>query len=122
MFVEAANRSAAGVEVVRFGTAAALYHSLDEAGSTPSLVITDARLPDASATDVVEHLAGRQGARWIPVVVMSGLADPQVIEQCYAHGASGFVLKPAGFGELCEVVGVLCRYWIDAVELPGDPG
>jgi DNA-binding NarL/FixJ family response regulator len=122
MFVEAANRAAPDVEVVRFATASALYRSLDEAESAPSLVITDARLPDASATDVVEHLAGRRGACWTPVVVMSGLADPRVVQECYANGAVGFVLKPSGFGELCEVVEVLCRYWIGAVELPGDPG
>ncbi|MDY7099810.1 MAG: response regulator [Actinomycetota bacterium] len=120
MFAEAANRVATDVRVVRFATASAMYESFDPGAAPPLLVVTDARLPDASAVDVIERVIGRSGMPWTPVVVMSGLADPSLIAECYTAGASGFLVKPAGFGELCDAVGTLISYWSATVTLPDD--
>src|SRR3954453_8076225 len=57
----------------------------------PTVVLMDQRLPDMSGLDVLEKLRTDAAPRYIPVILVSGLAQQLVDGD---HGADGVLAKP----------------------------
>ena len=70
---------------------AALHHDLD-------LVLLDYHLPDMSGLDAL-HLFGKNHPE-LPVVMISGSDNPQIMRLVMANGAAGFVSKAGKSQEL----------------------
>jgi DNA-binding NarL/FixJ family response regulator len=78
------------VEVLEAGTVAqCLAMSGDEPG--PQLVLLDMYLPDCDPGEVVRRV--KVGFDGVPVVVVSGDEDPQLVRSAIDAGASGYVPK-----------------------------
>jgi DNA-binding response OmpR family regulator len=60
----------------------------------PALIILDLRLPDFDGLAVCEQLADALETCTIPVIVLSGLGQPDVLRRCRAAGCRYFVRKP----------------------------
>jgi two-component system phosphate regulon response regulator PhoB len=72
----------------------------------PDLVILDLRMPRMSGLEVCREL--RAGARTahVPIIMLTGHARRQDLEQAYAAGATEYVVKPFSPRELLERVEV----------------
>jgi response regulator NasT len=57
----------------------------------PDLIITDVKMPGMTGLEAVSALFLEQA---MPVVVATGHADPEWVEQARAVGAFGYLLKP----------------------------
>jgi len=55
----------------------------------PDIALIDLSLGDESGLDLIQELTGRD----IPVLIYSMHEDPEVVEQCFIRGASGYVTK-----------------------------
>lgn len=75
---------------------------LIEEGFVPDLVMLDLRLPDAIGISGLLQLRARLPEA--PVVVISALAQPQVVASVLAGGAAGFVPKDATAQTLHEAL------------------
>ncbi len=62
-------------------------------GENPSVVLMDLQLPDRSGMEVLKFIRSHDETKNIPVVMFSGSATKQVIEEAIALGANAFVLK-----------------------------
>lgn len=70
----------------------------------PALVLLDLRLPDMDGVEVLERLRGDPTTTGLPVAVVSGGAEPEVIERLQAAGVSEIMMKPFDVTRLLAVV------------------
>jgi CheY-like chemotaxis protein len=64
------------------------------ADGQPDLILLDNRLPDADGQEVLRELTATPATAAIPVIIVSGDADPEVIENLRAAGAVDYLVKP----------------------------
>lgn len=60
----------------------------------PNLILLDVVMPGVSGLEVLRQIREMEGAELLPVILVTGTADLDVLEHGYAMGASDFVLKP----------------------------
>lgn len=78
----------------------------------PALVLLDLKMPVKSGFDVLRWIRGQPDLRALVVVVMSASANQADVDQAYALGANGFVIKPTGADQLAELVRALHEFWM----------
>ncbi len=83
-------RLVAGVDSVRVAPDLHGAIALLEEGAAPDVILLDLNLPDVSGLDGLIRL--KQAAR-APVIVVSSIAEPQVMRAAIKAGAAGFVPK-----------------------------
>ena len=70
-------------------------HGLEMVGTEhPSLVILDLRLPDMDGFSICEKLADSSATCDIPVIILSGMEQPDIIRRARLAGCFYFVRKP----------------------------
>jgi CheY-like chemotaxis protein len=60
----------------------------------PSLIVLDVRLPDIDGLAICQQLADSPETCGIPVIILSGMARPDIIRRSRAAGCTYFVRKP----------------------------
>ena len=60
----------------------------------PKLILLDLRLPDTDGLSVCEELVDSADTWDIPVIIVSGRDDSDIVRQCRAAGCRFFVHKP----------------------------
>lgn len=81
---------AAGFDVATFASGEEFCFSLESL--RPECLVLDLRMPGMSGLDVLRFL-DQSGFR-MPVIVISGDSEPQIIAQCLSAGASSYLCKP----------------------------
>ncbi len=69
----------------------------------PRLVITDVQLGDGSGIDLVRALRSKYGVD-LPVIVVSGESDSEIVERIKGAGATKYLTKPVGRKKLFEEI------------------
>jgi DNA-binding response OmpR family regulator len=67
------------------------------------LMILDVFLPDGSGMDVLRYLRGELGST-VPVLLLTGHRQPDLVARAEAAGADGYVTKPFGISDLLAEV------------------
>ncbi|KLU61034.1 sensor histidine kinase TodS [Peptococcaceae bacterium CEB3] len=70
----------------------------------PDLLILDHRLPDMTGNAIIEHLPQIQS---IPIIVISGYLDPEILPRYESLGVSKILAKPIDLALLLEQVSQL---------------
>lgn len=78
----------------------------------PRLVLLELRLPRLDGIEVVRALRASPRTATIPIVGLSSSVEPREVSQCYQAGANSCVEKPVEFGQLCEALDAVGRYWL----------
>ncbi len=75
------------------------------------LLVLDLNLPGRQGLDLLTDV--RASPRWqkLPVVVFSGVADPEVVQRSYELGANCFVRKPQTVVELAPAIRAIEQFW-----------
>ncbi len=60
----------------------------------PVLIVLDLRLPDMNGLEVCEELADSTDTCEIPVIILSGMEQPDLLRRCRSAGCYYFVSKP----------------------------
>jgi DNA-binding response OmpR family regulator len=63
-------------------------------GETPSVVLLDLRLPDMDGFELCRELVDDEATCEIPVIILSGLEQPDIIRRSRAAGCCYYVRKP----------------------------
>lgn len=58
----------------------------------PDIVISDLRLPDSDGVETVKRIKGCVGD--VPIIVFSGSASPDIVQECYKEGIARYLTKP----------------------------
>lgn len=78
----------------------------------PTFIMTDLKMVDGDGFSVLQHLKTNPEWAVIPVVVLTGSADPDDIVKAYLLGASCYHRKPGTQKELCHQLKILHDYWM----------
>lgn len=77
----------------------------------PDLVILDLVLPGLSGLKVLEHIRQTPEIQMLPVIVLTGHQEPELMEQALKLGANAYHMKPPDFVAWVEFVRVLYNVW-----------
>jgi CheY-like chemotaxis protein/Tfp pilus assembly protein PilZ len=70
----------------------------------PAVVITDTALPGTSGLELIKRIKNSDSLGFIPVLVHSSLADPDIKDDCMLAGCTAFFSKPAPPEVLFEAI------------------
>ena len=74
------------------------------------LVTLDMELPDMHGTEVLKKIKENKKYLDLPIIVLSGVTDPDIIRKIYKRGASDFIRKPFIVEEFALKVDLWCDY------------
>jgi CheY-like chemotaxis protein len=81
----------------------------------PDLVFLDLHLPKKSGLEVLSEIKSNPVLKIMPVVVVSGSADPAEIREAYELHASCYVRKPVDLDQFISFARTCYEFWGGAV-------
>jgi CheY-like chemotaxis protein len=87
----------------------------------PGLILLDLNMPKKDGREALEEIKSDPELRSIRVVVLTTSKAEEDILRSYDLSAASYITKPVTFEMLLDVVRTLGKYWLEIVELPGDP-
>jgi CheY-like chemotaxis protein len=112
------------LQVVRDGEEALAYLSGQgvfadrERHPLPVLMLMDLKMPRKSGLEVLEWVRQQPGLKRLPITVLTSSNQSPDINRAYELGANSYLVKPAGFDSLLELVKNLDMYWLILNEKP----
>ena len=84
----------------------------------PDLILLDLKMPRKDGREALSELKADPRLRSIPIVVLTTSTARDDIGFCYRMGVNSYVTKPATYRGLVDLLGTICKYWFELVELP----
>jgi len=112
------------LQVVRDGEEALAYLSGQglfadrERHPLPVLMLMDLKMPRKSGLEVLEWVRQQPGLKRLPIIVLTSSNQSPDINRAYELGANSYLVKPAGFDSLLDLVKNLDMYWLILNEKP----
>lgn len=116
-------RLANEVVVLRDGEDALEYlcyqgrHEFREKGN-PALILLDLQLPKVDGLEILAHLKKDPGLRMVPVVMLTGSREEEILARSYELGVNAYVVKPVHFHDFVKAVQDLGDFWAVLNEPP----
>jgi two-component system phosphate regulon response regulator PhoB len=76
----------------------------------PDLVLLDLQIPGASGLEVCRRLRAAEATRWLPILMVSAVAEPEIRAEALEAGVDEYLTKPF---RLVELIAHLHR-WLGA--------
>ncbi|MFK7773840.1 MAG: response regulator [Saprospiraceae bacterium] len=73
-------------------------------GNIPDLIVLDLMMPRLNGVEFLINLKSSGIFRNIPVIVVSGDEEKEIIDQCYDLGIANYLVKPFSPKILCEKI------------------
>ena len=86
----------------------------------PRLILLDLRLPRVDGLEVLGEIKATPALRSMPVVVLTTSDSEHDVQRAYAQHANSYLVKPAEFSRIRELIDRVQGYWLDVNRLPGD--
>lgn len=80
-------------------------------GPLPDLILLDLKMPHMDGLAVLDAIRTQDTTRHIPVVMLSTSDEVRDIRESYAHGASGYVVKPLDFCQFRKAIHTIAAFW-----------
>jgi len=75
----------------------------------PDLILLDIMMPGISGFEVCERLKNEKTTRYIPVLFLTSLSDPDSHEKAIESGGEGFIVKPLNADLIAAYVKLFAR-------------
>ena len=92
-------------------------HAAPRETPRPDLILLDLNMPRKDGREALREIKADPELRTIPVVVLTTSEAEEDIHRIYDLGGNSFIVKPASFERMVEMVRVLSAYWFDLVVL-----
>ncbi len=70
----------------------------------PGLVVLDIQMPYKTGLEVLQWIREQSQLHDLPVIMLSGLQSPQMVERALALGAHSYLFKPGDYSELTRFI------------------
>ena len=84
----------------------------------PHLLLLDLKMPRKNGFEVIAWVRSRPGFRRLIIVVLSSSKEDPDINRAYDMGVNSYLVKPARFEALMEMVRALNQHWLVLAERP----
>ena len=84
----------------------------------PALILISDSSKDYTAIELLKKLKTHVHYRHIPLVILGENTLPDYIKDCYAAGASSFIIKPSSIDLTKKKIEAFFTYWFKVAELP----
>lgn len=84
----------------------------------PNIILLDLNMPKKDGREALREIKSDPLLRKIPVIVLTTSRADEDVARSYDLGVNSFIVKPARFEALVEVMRCLAEYWFGVVELP----
>jgi CheY-like chemotaxis protein len=113
------NRYPVKVEFVATSDDLFAYMTSCEKGGTkfPELIMLNYFASPVNAVEILKRLKSNIRYAHIPVVILSGTVNNEILRKCYTAGASSFIVKPSSSEEVSKKISSFVKYWFETVEL-----
>ena len=88
----------------------------------PSIILLDLNMPRRDGREALAAIKAHPELRRIPVIVLTTSQRPADVRQSYELGASTYIVKPANFEGLINMVQRLVLYWFGIAAIPSEAG
>jgi two-component system, response regulator len=82
----------------------------------PDLILLDLNMPRMDGREALRVIKADPALRRIPVVVLTTSREEGDVARSYDLGVNSFIVKPASYQALVDLVRTLSRYWFDVVK------
>lgn len=86
----------------------------------PRMLLLDLKMPRLTGFDVLRWLGGHPDCAVIPTMVLTSSREPRDIQEAYRLGANAYLVKPASFEDLQQILVCMSSFW-NCCELPELP-
>jgi CheY-like chemotaxis protein len=87
----------------------------------PCVIVIDMCLPDGKASDFLRWIRAHPAFKKLVVIVLSGTANQEEVNEAYRSGANSFLLKSPNPRHLHTTVSLIQSYWLNRNSLPKTP-
>jgi CheY-like chemotaxis protein len=70
----------------------------------PDLVVLDIQMPFKNGLEVLQWLREQPRFQDLPVVILSGMNSPQMVQRALSLGAHSYLFKPGDYSELTRFI------------------
>jgi CheY-like chemotaxis protein len=91
-----------------------------EKSPRPRLILLDLRLPRIDGLEVLGEIKATPALRSTPVVVLTTSDSDHDVARAYLQHANSYLVKPAEFSRIRELIDSVQVYWLGMNRLPGD--
>jgi|SRR5215831_15719566 len=84
----------------------------------PHIILLDLNMPKKDGREALREIKTDPTLKKIPVIVLTTSRAEEDVAKSYELGVNSFIVKPARFESLVEVMRCLAEYWFGVVELP----
>lgn len=112
------------LQIVRDGDAAVAYLNGDDKYGNraqhplPTIVLLDLKLPRRSGHEVLAWVRQHPDLKRLPIVILTSSREKIDVNQAYNLGVNSYLVKPASFSDLVELLSSFNMYWSKHNELP----
>lgn len=90
------------------------------AGPTPRLIFLDIKLPKKNGLEVLAWIKRHPTCSLLPTIVLSSSRQEKDVIEAYRRGANSFIVKPAKFEDLQQMIKTTYEYWCWCEKPPVD--
>jgi len=84
----------------------------------PDLILLDLNLPGKNGLEILEEIRASATFDCIPVIILSGSANPTDIQKAYRLRANCYIRKPSSLDEFLSLIQNCYQFWGKSVCLP----
>ena len=96
----------AGYDVVEAVDGADALTKLSE--EAVDMLVTDLNMPNVDGIDLIQQVRQKPGNRFMPIIMLTSVSQPEKRNAGKAAGASGWITKPFNPDQLLAVVRMVC--------------
>jgi CheY-like chemotaxis protein len=78
-------------------------------GNMPDIIISDLQMPNINGTELIAYLSDSNYYQDVPVLVLSGAEEEEILKICGKMKIAGYVTKPFDPTELLEKVDIALK-------------
>ena len=84
----------------------------------PGLLLLDINMPKKNGFEVLKEIKADPALRHLPVVMLTTSQNEADVVKSYSEGACSYIMKPARFEELGQVLRQFALYWTLVARIP----
>ncbi len=87
-------------------------------GDLPSLIFLDLKIPGISGIETLRQIRADERLRHVPVIIVSGSANPRDQKEVLKAGADGFLFKTFDFDALVREINSMLQRFLKGRQMP----